>query len=1336
MRGQQCLIATLAGLCFYTILHLYVVSQFQDEPQVLLDPLRGEDFLFTQNDPIRFRAHVETDRARYRPGDTVFLRTWFTYYQNHSQVTPFDCECESSLCDWAACSSGNVAIYDGQGNSVFNANNDLNIFNSTIGFSYSVPTDAPGGQYVACVSHSEIIEACREFKVLLQAEPLIGAEVKWNQTSYELGSVAFVEVTAHNFKTASSLRNAPFRASFSTAGVTFEEQTGRFDQHGLAYLSVQLPTLPAEVQLTIMLTYEGIRESKSFKVPIAIQQIEILFHTQPGWLVSDMLNTIAFESFIKGTAEPAQVTGHINGVNFTSEDFGRGAFILAPRLGGNYSVALDNGQIIPIPLEVKLKGVLIDVERHSLKFGETLIVRFLSRAKSKLNYYVNNALVFSQKENYMEVDTTSIPQLYAGGVLRIVGEDNGVENSEVLVLVLPSEALKVQIETGQSEFEPADSVTCTVTVTTQSGKPVAGAAVALTATSASQKPNWQLAEVLLIEDEVSSKNNTLTAAAFRNPLVGRGEYLKDFIRNGSCDAVCQRRLNLLMMSQDWRRLAFNLDNFWERLNTLGTEQGNKLKKLIGYQEQIYYYESNATASPPVFMPLAGAIREKTVKEKAQNGETEFIPGDSSSFGDSKGARQFMHSRRTDWVAGEQLDFTQTVAWTSSHMTGIDGKFTYVFDLNDEASGLTLSAQALSPKGLLGASEHQLASTLPLDFTVQMPMFVLQGDKLKAAVTVKNSYPLPMNVQVSVSDTAHVEFDLSPNSYSTQYLDIPSLLDTDVIFKLIAESGVKRVNMIKKLPLRVFNPNFFHKTHFSGVLGKDDIVYNYTAPESHSSIQVDCQVFMSTRGTLTAALESFLQEPCGCFEQTSSTTFPTTMALQYFNSHIDEDTYSLIEKTNDLLKTGYTRLLTFETQTGGFEWFGESPGHEALTAYGLLQFREMQNAGFYELDWEVTTRTQAWLLSRRTESGSFQQSSKQIDTFGYAPANISDAYIVWALSEGGEVDLNSSLEYLFGLAKHTEDPYFLALTALSFLNSQYKTESAIDYLARLQAHQQTDGTVTGAATSVTSSRFSDLEIETTALSVLAWLKAGGFQTQVEMGVESILKRCKAGGFGGTQATILALKAIVEYDKIKPTLPLGGEIQLFSDKFIVASTKLEDPKLSVVQLSSKQPTLTSLTIKWFDAEEQSKPFACEVSTSTPQPPAFSFPLPINIEVSLSSESCTIGQPVTLSAIVSNTETEASGMTVARLGIPSCTRLQTEELDTLVQNQQLASYELRDGGELVLYWKGLEAEGIKRVDLNLICETVGQCKGKSSSAYLYYGSEAKDWVSSLIATVIEAQ
>jgi hypothetical protein len=409
-------------------------------------------------------------------------------------------------------------------------------------------------------------------------------------------------------------------------------------------------------------------------------------------------------------------------------------------------------------------------------------------------------------------------------------------------------------------------------------------------------------------------------------------------------------------------------------------------------------------------------------------------------------------------------------------------------------------------------------------------------------------------------------------------------------------------------------------------------------------------------------------------------------------------------------------------TGGFEWFGESPGHEVLTAYGLLQFREMERAGFYEIDWAVTERTQAWLMSHMTETGSFLQNSKQIDTFGYSPANISDAYIIWTLSESSTEDLTTSLNYLRGLADQTDDPYFLALTSLSFLNSFYSFEKVESYLLILKDHQQPDGRVHGAQTSITSSRFDDLTTETTALCALAWLKAGVYKAETRLAVQGILKTSKAGSFGGTQSTVLALKAILEFDKLHPPQPLGGSLELYLDEQLLDSLELSDPNLSLARLSSKTSSLSQLQLKWVGAGRQSRPFSCEVSTRTPLPPAEG-PAPISLAVNVSASSCSRGELVLLKAKVENTETESAGMTMARLGIPSCTRLQTEELDSLVMSQEIAAYELKEG-ELLIYWRGITAGGSKQLTLSLVCETVGQCSGKSSSAYLYYGSQAKDW------------
>lgn len=100
-------------------------------------------------------------------------------------------------------------------------------------------------------------------------------------------------------------------------------------------------------------------------------------------------------------------------------------------------------------------------------------------------------------------------------------------------------------------------------------------------------------------------------------------------------------------------------------------------------------------------------------------------------------------------------------------------------------------------------------------------------------------------------------------------------------------------------------------------------------------------------TILDAMSALIREPHGCFEQTSSTTYPMVMALKLLKEMVSSG--SLVEKEDlvrvkkwiqdieEKLKRGYEKLIGFETSTKGYEWFGKAPGHEALTAYGLAQF---------------------------------------------------------------------------------------------------------------------------------------------------------------------------------------------------------------------------------------------------------------------------------------------------------------------------------------------------------------------------------------------------------------
>ena len=80
------------------------------------------------------------------------------------------------------------------------------------------------------------------------------------------------------------------------------------------------------------------------------------------------------------------------------------------------------------------------------------------------------------------------------------------------------------------------------------------------------------------------------------------------------------------------------------------------------------------------------------------------------------------------------------------------------------------------------------------------------------------------------------------------------------------------------------------------------------------------------------------------------------------------------------------------------------------------------------------RTQDYLLAQRDGKGGFQRNPRALDTFGRAPDDITNAYIVWALTESGkDDDVTKELNALAEQAKTSKDPYFLSLVANSLIN---------------------------------------------------------------------------------------------------------------------------------------------------------------------------------------------------------------------------------------------------------------------------------------------------------------
>jgi hypothetical protein len=501
-----------------------------------------------------------------------------------------------------------------------------------------------------------------------------------------------------------------------------------------------------------------------------------------------------------------------------------------------------------------------------------------------------------------------------------------------------------------------------------------------------------------------------------------------------------------------------------------------------------------------------------------------------------------------------------------------------------------------------------------------------------------------------------------------------------------------------------------------------------------SIRATVTMYPSPLAAMTKGMEAMIREPGGCFEQTSSSNYPNIMILGYLNSNDAADP-ALVQKTQGTLDRGYKLLTGYETKQKGYEWFGQSPGHEALTAYGLMEFADM--AKVYDVDRKMVERTADWLMSRRDHKGGFARSTAAIDSFGRASEATTNAYIMWALSEARRTTgLDAELAVQKTLGAETKDPYLLALTANTHLATAPGAEATKAMIKRLAAMQAKDGSFPGAKESITMSGGESLAIEATSLATLALIKASPgseYEPQIRSAVDWLnAKRSGYGQWSNTQATILGLKALTAYTEHARQMQVSGTATLIINgepAGAIAFDKGRKDALVWDDLAGKlRPGHNTIELRLDGQAQLPYSIAIDYRSAKPQSSAAA---KIAVTTRLDKAQVKLGEGVKLRAHVENTTAGGVPMTLARIGIPGGLTFQTWQLKELRDKGAVDFYETRPR-EVILYWRSLAPSAKKDVALDLLAAVPGSYEAPASSAYLYYTAEDKAWAPAVKVTV----
>ncbi|MDB4959594.1 MAG: A-macroglobulin complement component [Myxococcales bacterium] len=753
----------------------------------------------------------------------------------------------------------------------------------------------------------------------------------------------------------------------------------------------------------------------------------------------------------------------------------------------------------------------------------------------------------------------------------------------------------------------------------------------------------------------------------------------------------------------------------------------------------------APAQPVVAIPKdAAKLEEMPARRRLARRE---VKNDEMAIEQVNGwaaVRVFPVPQYTKAYDGPRTDFRETVYWNPSVETNANGDADVAFVASDAVTAFRVTAEGFSANGTAGGGQMTFQSKLPLTIDAHLPVEVTSGDTIQLPITLANETDEAIDATLATQFGA--AFKLANNPV-TGPIHLMAQQKRSLFFALdvVATDGNADVELkltgrglsdeIKK-QIRVVPRGFPIEVSASGTAHRGQASSHVLelAGALPGSFHASVKMYPSPVASIATGMEGMIREPGGCFEQTSSTNYPNIMILSYLSTTDSADP-ALVQKTQGVLDHGYKLLTGYETPEKGYEWFGHQPGHEALTAYGLMEFADM--AKVYDVDHKMVERTADWLMSRRDHHGGFERSSLALDSFGRANPTTTNAYIMWALAEAKRTPgLAQELGVQKSLGSETRDPYLLALAANTNLVASPQAAETAAMVKRLAAMQAKDGSFAGAKESITMSGGESLTIETTALAVIALIKAspnGEYETQIRGGIDWLNgKRGGYGAWGNTQATILGLKALTAYTDHARTTAAPGTATLVVNGKDAGTIRFDKGRRDALVWSDFANKLApgKNTIEVRLDSSASLPYSIAIEYRSAQPQS-SPRTKIAVTTQLLSSKVKMGEGVTLRAHVENTTNTGVPMTLARVGLPGGTVFQTWQLKELRDKGLIDFYETRPR-EVILYWRALAPSAKKDVDLNLLAAVPGTYEAPASSAYLYYTAEDKAWTKPVAITI----
>ena len=685
-------------------------------------------------------------------------------------------------------------------------------------------------------------------------------------------------------------------------------------------------------------------------------------------------------------------------------------------------------------------------------------------------------------------------------------------------------------------------------------------------------------------------------------------------------------------------------------------------------------------------------------------------------------------------------FPETLYFNPALITDEAGQAQLELTMADSITTWRMTSLANSAMGQLGSNTSSILVFQPFFIDIDFPVALTQNDEIAVPIALYNYLDTAQSVTLQVQDlgedwytlldATEKSVQLQPNEVAVVHFRVRvdevgwHRFQVQAIGSTMSDAIERTVEVLpdgKEFPISV-----------SGRL-ESTVTETLSFPNEAiaGANALNVKIYPGLFSQVVEGLDSLFAMPSGCFEQTSSTTYPNILALRYM-IETDQITPEIELQAREYVSLGYQRLLTFEVDGGGFEWFGNDPAHRILTAYGLLEFTDM--AKVHPIDEALIGRTQNWLIAQQEADGRFKAAPEGIHegaTNNFQDSDLrATAYLTYALiySEYQGAGLSQAISWLQQHASEAEDSYTLAMIANAFvLNdaSAPATTAALRALADAAQQESDDQGNTlylwsSDSQSLYYSSGNTMTMETTALALLALIEAGTYPELVEGGINYLIaNKDSFGNWSSTQATILSLRAFIALLD-KATADVDAQVLVSCDGVLVDTVTIDQSNADVMQQIDLKP--------WVGANgDHTVELEISGTGSLLYQVAGRYYLPwsdevvdpgeiLSVSVDYDRTTLEVNDTINATVTVTNNTDARLDMILVDLGVAPGFDVDRTGLDLSVSQGILSKAEISQR-QIIAYLYGLDPQQTVSFSYGLVARMPLEAQTPPATAYLYY-------------------